>query len=68
MVPVFQKADNTGGSRPSEKGGGGGWGSGHPDSEIREKTKFSRLWASVWSKNKGGDGPAIGFPKTFAGQ
>ena len=33
LVPVFQKADNSGGSRPSYQAGGGG---GHPDPEIRE--------------------------------
>ena len=34
---------------------------GHPDPEIKEgqspKKIFSALWASVWSKNKGGTGP-----------
>ena len=44
---------NSGGSRPSYKGG-----SGHPDLEIRgggavSKKIFSALRASVWSKNKG---------------
>ena len=39
------------------------WGrGGHPDPEIRgdgavSKKIFSALWASVWSKNKGGPGP-----------
>ena len=45
----------SGGSRPSDRGGD------HPDPEIREvwsqKPFFSTLWASVWSKNKGGPGP-----------
>ena len=44
----------SGGSRPSDKGGGG-----HPDPEIRggpglKKIFFSALRASFWSKNKGG--------------
>ena len=42
-------------SRPSDNGGGGV--SGHPDPEIREGAVsefFFSLWASVWSKNKGG--------------
>ena len=48
---------NSGGSRPSDKG----WGGGHADPEIREgpvspPQNFSALWASVWSKNKGGGG------------
>ena len=50
-----------GGSRPSDKGGGGG----HPDPEISggggggrsPKNFFSALPASLWSKNKGGPGP-----------
>ena len=40
--------------------GGGG---GHPDTEIRGdglKKKFLALWASVWSKNKGGPNPSPG--------
>ena len=45
----------SGGSRPSDRGGE------HPDPEIRgvwsQKPFFSTLWASVWSKNKGGPGP-----------
>ena len=39
---------------------GGGGGEGHPDPEIRGARsikKFSALWASSWSKNKGGGGP-----------
>ena len=36
-------------------------GGGHPDTEIRGggslKKNFLALWASVWSKNKGGPGP-----------
>ena len=44
------------------RGGGGG---GQPDPEIRErgpvsKKYFSALWASFWSKNKGGPGPFPG--------
>ena len=40
--------------------GGGGWG-GHPDPDkkggpVSEKV-FSALWASVWSKKKGGTSP-----------
>ena len=56
----------SGGSRTSDKGGGGG---GHPDPEIREgspKTFFSALWASVWSKNKGGVGPSPGSTTELA--
>ena len=54
MTPVYY----SGGSRPSDKGGGGG---GHPDPEIRgevglKKNSFSALRASAWSKNKG-EGP-----------
>ena len=42
-------------------GGGRGWGSGHPDPEIRGNERyqkiFSALWASVWSKNKSARAP-----------
>ena len=46
---------NSGGSRPSDNGGGGG----HPDPEIRgagavSKNFFSALRASVWPKKRGG--------------
>ena len=56
---------DSGGSRPSDKRGGGGRGGGHQDHEIRggglsQKNVFSALWASVWSKNKVG-GPSSGF-------
>ena len=45
-----------------EGGKGGGGRGGHPDPEIRwarSIKKFSALWASSWSKNKGegGGGP-----------
>ena len=55
----------SGGSRPSDKGG-----DGHPDPEIRgvgggggrpPYKLFSALWASFWSKNKGG-GPGLPGP------
>ena len=55
----------SGGSRPSDKVGGGG---GHPDPAIRgeavsKKYIFPPLRASVWSKNKGGGtGPADPSP------
>ena len=53
-------SSNSGGSRPSDMGGGGGE-DGHPDPEITEgrspKNFFSALRASVWSKNNGGPGP-----------
>ena len=42
---------------PGLRGGGGG---GHPDPEIRGGSLppiFLPLWASVWSKNKGGQVP-----------
>ena len=43
-----------------------GWGSGHPDPEIRggtvSKKIFSALWAPVWSKNKGEGGPPWPLP------
>ena len=46
----------SGGSRPSDKGGGGG----HPDPEISGgrslKKIFSALRVSFWSKSKGGAG------------
>ena len=45
----------SGGSRPSDRGGGGG--GVHPDPEIRRASLhnfFSILRASFWSKNKGG--------------
>ena len=59
-----------GGSRPSDKGGGGG---GHPDPEIRRgpasENFFSALRASFWSKNKGGapgpPSPSPGPPLTL---
>ena len=51
---------------------GGGLGGGHPDPEIRERTRspkkiFSVLRASFWSKNKGwwgggGDGSPVLLP------
>ena len=48
------------------RGGGGGVGGGHPDSEIRGgglKKFFFRLFiASFWSKNKGGPGPPGSHP------
>ena len=56
---VLQKWESAGGSRPSDKGGGGR--GGHPDSEINwggaggglvYQKIFSALRASVWSKNK----------------
>ena len=50
---------SSGGSRPSDKVGEGG----HPDPDIRgggavSKKNVSALWASAWSKNKGGGGQA----------
>ena len=45
------------------RGRGGRGGGGHPDPGIKggggglEKKFFSALWASVWSKNKGGFSP-----------
>ena len=48
------------------KGGGGG----HPDPEIRgrslQKTNFSALLASVWSKDRGA-GPLGPFPGSVTG-
>ena len=41
------------------EGGKGGGGGGHPYPEIRGARsikKISALWASSWSKNKGGGG------------
>ena len=51
-----------------EVGGGGGGGEGHPDPEIRGARsikKFSALWASSWSKNKGGPGSATGLTEVI---
>ena len=49
----------SGGSRPTDKGWGGG--GGHPDPDIRgvglQKNFFSALRASVWSTIKGGRPP-----------
>ena len=58
----------SGGSKPSDKGGGpviqtlryGGGGCWSP------KKFFSALWASVWSKNKGGVGPSRGSTTELA--
>ena len=54
-----------GGSRPSDKGGGGRVGDGHLDPEIGgpglKKKFFSALRASVWFKNKGGGWGAGGW-------
>ena len=66
MDSFDKKKQGSGGSRPSDKGGRGGRGAGHPDAEIRggarsQKQIFSALWASVWSKNKGGS-PAPRVP------
>ena len=52
-ITIDYVLQNSGGSRPSYKGG-----PGHPDPEIRgggqsPKKFFSALRASVWSKNKG---------------
>ena len=51
-------SQDNGGSRPSDRGGGG---AGHLDPEIRgsasPKKFFPAFWASVWSKNKRGAGP-----------
>ena len=59
-IPVTLEVVFSGGSRPSDKGGGGGGGlgGGHPDPEIRGRTRspkkfFSVLRASFWSTNKG---------------
>ena len=53
-----RSAPYSGGSRPSDKGGGG---AGHPDPELggglSPKQFFSALRASVWSNNKGGQPP-----------
>ena len=64
----------SGGSRPSDKGRGGGGGRRHPDPEIggerSSKNFFSTLRASVWSKNKeapappGPPGPSPGSATT----
>ena len=55
-ITIDYVLQNSGGSRPSYKGG-----PGHPDPEIRggavSKKFFSALRASVCSKNKGGPGP-----------
>ena len=58
-ITIDYVLQNSGGSRPSYKGG-----PGHPDPEIRgggavSKKFFSALRASVWSKNKGGQAPAL---------
>ena len=62
--------DTSGGSRPSDNGGGGGV---HPRLEIREggggrppKKFFSALRASFWSKNKGGPGPSPGSATVYS--
>ena len=58
----------SGGSRPTDKGGGGGW--GHWDPEIRgeggPKFFFTAFRGSVWCKNKGGGraGPCPGSATT----
>ena len=61
-------APYTGGSRPSDKGGGGEGGGDHPDPEIRGegvcKKIFLALRASVWSKNKGGPAPPGTSPRS----
>ena len=56
-IASIQLNTDSGGSRPSDKGEGGGL----LDPEIRgegdrtqKKVFFSALWASVWSKNKRG--------------
>ena len=46
----------SGGSSPSDKGGG-----------RSPKQFFSALWASFWSKNKGGTGPAGPSPGSATG-
>ena len=58
---------DTGRSRPSDEGEGGG----HPDPEIRgggqsPKKFFSALPASVWSKDRGA-GPLGPFPVSATG-
>ena len=67
-IPVTLEVVFSGGSRPSDKGGGrGGWGGGHLDPEIRGRTRspkkfFSVLRASFWSTNKGWGGGGWGGP------
>ena len=56
MSWVGWTGSKAGGSKHSDKGGGGGWG-------LKKKNFFSALRASVWSKNKrggGGPGPSPG--------
>ena len=48
-IPVTLEVVFSGGSRPPDKGGGGG----HTDPEIKRE----RAWSPFWSKNKGGSGP-----------
>ena len=74
-IPVTLEVVFSGGSRPSDNGGGGGkggLGGGHPDPEIRGRTRspkkfFSVLRASFWSTNKGwgGAGPSPGSATSF---
>ena len=54
----LEKEKASGGSRPSDKGGGGG----HPKGGMVLKKNFSALRASVSSKNKGGLGPPGPLP------
>ena len=56
----------SGGSRPSDKGGGGchPHAGGDKGGARYQKTFFSALRASVWSKNKGG--PSLDPPLTMA--
>ena len=53
---------NSGGSRPSDKGSGGGGRSSRPwdKGAAISKKIFWTLRASVWSKNRGAPGPAPG--------
>ena len=66
-IASIQLDTDSGGSRPSDKGEGGGL----LDPEIRgeggrtqKKVFFSALWASVWSKNKRGGAHPVDPPLT----
>ena len=50
-ITIFSSVFYSGGSRPSDKGGGGVVGGG------LQKNFFSVIRASFWSKNKGWPGP-----------
>ena len=63
-IPVTLEVVFSGGSRPSDKGGGGegGLGGGHPDPEIRGRTRSPKKFFSVHRASGGGGAVGRALP------